>query len=104
MIVFENVVASLCGTNLIVFGALSAAGVLPRVGLLSALRLGWKSYFKSVSPVSARKNEVEKLNELLRRIHKGNYISIIGERGMGKTCLINTALRRQHGVINISVS
>ncbi len=41
----------------------SLAGVTPRVGLLRALSLGFKSYFKTTYPSSVRKSEIKQLNE-----------------------------------------
>ena len=34
---------------------------------------------------------------------KGSYIVVTGEKGNGKTCLIDTTLNRQLGVVKISV-
>jgi guanylate kinase len=35
---------------------------------------------------------------------KGSYIVVTGEKGNGKTCLIDTTLNRHFGVVKISVS
>ena len=37
-------------------------------------------------------------------MEKGEYITVTGEKGIGKTCLIDTTLNRQLGVVKISVS
>ena len=82
----------------------SAAGVLPRVGLVRALSLGFKSYFETTYPLSVRKSEIKHLNDLILRMKKGSYITVIGGKGNGKTCLIDTTLNRHLGVVKISVS
>ena len=82
----------------------SIAGVTPRVGLVRALSLGFKSYFKTTNPLSVRKSEVKQLSDLILRMKKGSYITVTGGKGNGKTCLINTTLNRHLGVVKISVS
>ena len=82
----------------------SAAGVLPRVGLVRALSLGFKSYFETTYPLSVRKSEIKHLNDLILRMKKGSYITVIGGKGNGKTCLIDTTLNHHLGVVKISVS
>ena len=82
----------------------SVAGVIPRVGLVRALSLGFKSYFETTYPLSVRKSEIKHLNDLILRMKKGSYITVIGGKGNGKTCLIDTTLNRHLGVVKISVS
>jgi hypothetical protein len=82
----------------------SAAGVLPRVGLVRALSLGFKSYFETTYPLSVRKSEIKQLNDSIIRMKKGSYITVIGGKGNGKTCLIDTTLNHHLGVVKISVS
>ena len=82
----------------------SAAGVVPRVGLGRALSLGFRSYFKTSHPLSVRASEIKRLSDSLLRMKRGMYIIVTGGKGNGKTCLIDTALNRQFGVVNFSVS
>ena len=82
----------------------SAAGVIPRVGFVRALTLGYKSYFKTTYPLSVRKSEIKQLNDSILWMDKGDYITVTGGKGIGKTCLIDTTLNRHHGVVKISVS
>ena len=82
----------------------SIAGVIPRVGLVRALSLGFKSYLKTIYPLSVRASEIKQLNDSILRMKKGSYIVVTGEKGNGKTCLIDTALNRHLGVVKISVS
>ena len=82
----------------------SIAGVIPRVGLVRALSLGFKSYFKTTYPSSVRASEIKQLNDSILRMKKGSYITVTGGKGNGKTCLIDTTLNRHLGVVKISVS
>ena len=84
--------------------AASAAGVIPRVGLVRALSLGYKSYFKTTYPLSVRESEIKQLNDSILLLKKGSYITVTGGKGNGKTCLINTTLNHHLGVVKISVS
>ena len=83
---------------------ISASGIIPRVGLVRALSLGFKSYFKTTYPLSAMKSDINKLSDLLLWMKKGSYITVTGVKGNGKTCLIDTTLNRHLGVVKISVS
>lgn len=82
----------------------SFAGVIPRVGLVRALSLGFKSYFNTTYPLSVRASEIKQLNDSILRMKNGHYITVTGGKGNGKTCLIDTTLNRHFGVIKISVS
>ena len=82
----------------------SIAGVIPRVGLVRALSLGFKSYIQTTYPLSVRASEIKQLNDSILRMKKGRYITVTGGKGNGKTCLIDTTLNRHLGVVKISVS
>ena len=82
----------------------SVAGFIPRVGLVRALSLGFKSYLKTTYPLSVRASEIKQLNDSILRMKKGSYITVTGGKGNGKTCLIDTTLNRHLGVVKISVS
>jgi len=82
----------------------SVAGVIPRVGLVRALSLGVKSYFKTTYPLSVRKSEIKQLSDSILWMEKGSYITVTGGKGNGKTCLIDTTLNHHLGVVKISVS
>ena len=82
----------------------SVAGFIPRVGLVRALSLGFKSYFKTTYPLSVRASEIKQLNDSILRMRKGSYITVTGGKGNGKTCLIDTTLNGHLGVVKISVS
>ena len=83
---------------------ISASGIIPRVGLVRALSLGFNSYFKTTYPLSVRKSGINQLSDSLLLMEKGEYITVTGGKGIGKTCLIDTTLNRQLGVVKISVS
>ena len=106
-----NVVVSFVDENKATLGVgaaglalLSSAGIFPRLGFLRALTLGYRSYFQRTSPLSVRKSEIDDLTSSIRVMHKGSYIVVTGEKGNGKTCLVDSALNRHHGVVKISVS
>ena len=61
----------------------SIAGVIPRVGLVRALSLGFKSYFKTTYPSSVRASEIKQLNDSILRMKKGSYITVTGGKGNG---------------------
>ena len=82
----------------------SIAGFIPRVGLVRALSLGFKSYFTTTYPLSVRKSDINQLSDSLLWMEKGDYITVTGGKGIGKTCLIDTTLNRHLGVVKISVS
>ena len=82
---------------------ISAAGAMPKVGFLRALMLGGKSYFKTTTPLSVRRSEIQQLNASILSMQRGSYITVVGGKGNGKTCLIDTALNRHCGVVKFSV-
>ncbi|RYH01490.1 hypothetical protein EON65_48335 [archaeon] len=83
---------------------LSLLGATPRIGLVRALTLGWRSAVKTTYPLSVRKAEVVALRETLQSLEKGQYVTVIGGKGNGKSCLIDTCLNRTFGVVKTSVS
>ena len=62
----------------------SVAGVIPRVGLVRALSLGFKSYFKTTYPLSVRKSDINQLSDLLLWMGKEDYITVTVGKEMGK--------------------
>ena len=82
----------------------SVFGVIPRVGPVRALSLRFKSYFKTTQPLSVRKSDINQLSNMLLSMERGEYITVTGGKGIGKTCLIDTTLNRHLGVVKISVS
>ena len=101
-------IVSLVADSKAILGAglalISVAGVIPRVGLVRALSLGYKSYFKTTYPLSVRKSEIKQLSDSILWMGKGYYITVTGGKGFGKSCLIDTTLNNHLGVVKISVS
>ena len=85
-------------------GILSVAGATPRVGLIRAISLGFRNVFRTISPTSVRNAEINTLMSRLKNLKNGGYVVVIGENGNGKSCLIDTALKRRFGVIKLSIS
>jgi hypothetical protein len=85
-------------------GLFSVAGVIPRVGFVRAFTVGWRSHFKKTYPLSVRKSEIQLLDDSIKSIEKGSYITVIGGKGNGKSCFIDTTLNCHQGVVKISVS
>ncbi len=92
--------------SLLVVSSYVAAFLLSRGhGLVRALSVGFKSYFKTSHPLSIRASEVKLLSDSLLTMEEGSfYIVVTGRKGNGKTCLIDTALNRHLGVVKITVS
>lgn len=83
---------------------LSLLGATPRVGLVRALTLGLRSAIKTTNPLSVRTPEIVALRETLQSLQKGQYVTVIGGKGNGKSCLIDSCLNRTFGVVKTSVS
>ena len=106
---FLNETVSVIANSKAILGAgglalISATGAVPRLGFGRALTLGWGSYFRTTHPLSIRKAEILRLNESILSMKQGSYITVIGGKGNGKSCLIDTALNRNFGVVKIDVS
>jgi energy-coupling factor transporter ATP-binding protein EcfA2 len=87
--------------------ALSAFGVLPRLGPLRALSVALRSkLFLAPEAESARTEDASRLRALLAQVDKNKqaYIVVLGPRGVGKSTLIDTVLKRKAGVVDVDVS
>jgi hypothetical protein len=74
---------------------LSGLGALPRVGIGRAFVLGLKSSFNfRYTPISVRTDEIRSLKSKLKHLPRGRYVVVIGGKGVGKSCLIDTTLSR----------
>ena len=93
------------GTGLI---TLSLLEVTPRVGFGRALRLGFRriisNRFQGASPQSVRTDEIAYLKNRIKVLNRGQYIVVTGGKGVGKTCMIDTAIQNEFGVVNYGVS
>lgn len=91
---------------LIAGGAVTASAFIPRVGPARAAWIALRSRFSSNPlPNSLRTAELKSLKTMLLKKDLGQgYLVITGEKGIGKSCLIQTATNKTPGVINLSVS
>lgn len=77
-----------------------------RVGPLRALSLALKSkYFgPKVEFKSVREENITKIQSALRFKTANSYIVVVGDKGVGKSCMIETALQGMKGVVSIGIS
>jgi hypothetical protein len=75
-------------------------GLVPRAGPGRALALALRSRFaRAPSPQSARAADVRELRETLASISARHYVVVQGPKGVGKTCVVSTALQHTCGVV-----
>lgn len=93
--------------------AASAAAILgpavllcgPRVGPARALILGLRSrLFGWTGAVSQRTEDVAFLRERLPLANKDMYFVVSGPKGVGKSCIVNTAMQRTFGAVKLAVA
>ena len=94
------------------FAALAAApaalavgfGVVPRLGPGRAVALALRSrLFLRADPASQRVHEVITLRALLAFASKDQYVVVAGPKGVGKTCVVESATQRTFGVVTVRV-
>ena len=97
-------------TVIATFAAVSAGpaiglGLVPRAGPGRALALALRSRFsRAPSPQSARAADVQALRETLASTSPGRYVVVQGPKGVGKSCVVETALQRTCGVVVVKVA
>jgi hypothetical protein len=81
---------------------------VPRVGAGRAVGLFFRSKVfgarQKPRAWSQRLNEVAALQRIMSRMMPGEYTTLLGGKGVGKTALIQTALRGWGGVICVTIS
>ena len=83
---------------------LSITGILPKVGFGRAITLGLHSkLFSPSKSKSVRKLQIQRLSEDLSSLLRGQYILVTGAKGVGKSCMIDTALLGKCGVVTVVV-
>ena len=96
-----------------VIATFAAVSTVPAIGLGlvlhagpgRALALALRSRLaRARSPQSARASDVLALRETLASISPGRYVVVQGPRGVGKTCVVETALQRTCGVVVVEVA
>lgn len=60
----------------------SISGAIPRVGFVRAFSVGWRSYFDKTYPLSVRKFDIQLLDDLIKSMEKGSYITVLGGKGI----------------------
>jgi len=85
---------------------ISAVGLVPRFGPGLAVWLALRSRFAAKPvPESIRSAEIKLLKRILAgKKHGQGYLVIAGEKGVGKTCLLNTVTGRMPGVIHVDAA
>jgi putative protein kinase ArgK-like GTPase of G3E family len=79
-------------------------GQVPRAGPGRALARALRSRLaRAPSPQSARAADVLALRETLANISQGRYVVVQGPKGVGKSCVVETALQRTCGVVVVEV-
>ena len=98
-------------TVIATFAAVSAGpaaiglGLVPRAGPGRALVLALRSRLaRAPSPQSARAADVLALRKTLESTSQGRYVVVQGPKGVGKSCVVETALQRTCGVVVVRVT
>ena len=81
----------------------SAVGLVPRIGPGRAVWIALRSRFAfKPNPESLRFAEIKLLRSMIARKDFGqSYLVVTGEKGVGKTCLLNTVTSKTAGVIKL---
>ena len=79
-----------------------AIGMVPRLGPMRAIVLGLSTRFRRAQGVSQRP-EVRTLRTMLSTVHRDQYVVVSGPKGVGVTCMVDTALQCTAGVVNVRV-
>ena len=82
---------------------ISAAGLIPRIGPGRAIWLALRSrYAFKPYPESLRLAEIKVLRRVIAEKNFGqSYVVVTGEKGVGKTCLLNSVTSKTAGVIKL---
>ena len=82
----------------------AAFGLVPRLGPGRAAVLALTTrLFLRASPASQRALDVQQLRTMLATAHKDQYVVVAGPKGVGKTCLVETATQFACGVVAVRV-
>lgn len=90
-------------TALVISIAASSAGFLPRVGPLRAVVLAARSKLRGAHPLSHRITDVQSLLSNMATLEKGQYVVVTGAKGIGKSCVVETATRHTCGIVSLDV-
>jgi hypothetical protein len=70
---------------------------------MRAIVLGLSTRFRRAQDVSQRP-EVRTLRAMLSTVHRDQYVVVSGPKGVGVTCMVDTALQCTAGVVNVRVA
>jgi hypothetical protein len=80
------------------------AGVVPRVGPGRALALAARSWVRRADIASRRDDATHTLRCMLQNLGKNQYIVVTGQKGVGKSVVVNTATQRTCGVVDVPIA
>ena len=93
------------GAGATAVGFVAGSGFAPRVGPLRAVVLALRSKVRpSADPFTNRHEELQRLRKLMKVVSRQQYIVVFGQKGAGKSCLVNSATSSTCGVINVDIS
>jgi hypothetical protein len=90
--------------SVIIPSSMVLSGVVPRVGPGRALMLAVRSWVRHADIVSQRDDDTHMLRHMLQNLGKNQYIVVTGQKGVGKSVVVNTATQRTCGVVNVTVA
>ena len=84
---------------------LAAAGLAPRLGPGRAIALAVRSRFSAVGTrPSQRSSEVTHLRTMTANAAADHYCIVVGPKGVGKTCIVDTATSHAWGVVRVDAN
>ena len=100
----SNVVGIVASLAAIAAPSAAVLGLAPRLGPMRAIVLALSTRFRRAQDVSQRTNELHNLRSMLSSVQKAQYVIVSGPKGVGKTCLVDTALQYTFGVVSVRVA
>jgi len=90
--------------SVIIPSTMMLSGVVARVGPGRALALAVRSWVRRAKKISLRDEDTQKLRRMLRTLGEDRYIVVTGQKGVGKSVVVDTATQRTCGVISVPVA
>jgi hypothetical protein len=81
----------------------AALGLAPRLGPLRAIVFALGTRFERAPKVTQRTTELRTLRSMLSTVQRDQYVVVSGPKGVGKSCMVDTALQYTFGVVAIRV-
>ena len=83
---------------------LAALGIVPRVGPGRAIALALRSRFLAAGTrPSQRSFEVKRLRAMTEHVAADQFCIVVGPKGVGTTCIVDTATSRTWGVVRVRI-